>query len=113
MNDPLFKLSISIGNRIRESIHKMGYSKKSKTKIILGCDFEEFKNHIENLFQEGMSWENYGKDINGWQLDHIMPISIAKSEEDVVKLNHYSNFQPLWAIDNIKKSNKIDWTLYV
>jgi hypothetical protein len=53
---------------------------------------------------EEMSWENQGE----WHLDHIMPISLAKTEEEVIKLNHYTNFQPLWAEDNVRKSNKYD-----
>ena len=50
-----------------------------------------------------MNWENAGK----WHLDHIYPVSLAKDEEELLKLNHYTNFQPLWAVDNIKKGNKI------
>jgi hypothetical protein len=53
-----------------------------------------------------MSFDNYG--LYGWHLDHIVPISTAKSEEDVKQLSHYSNIQPLWAEDNLKKSNKYD-----
>ena len=59
--------------------------------------------HLEGLFMEGMSWENQGE----WHLDHIIPVSIATSEEEIIKLNHYTNFQPLWAEDNIIKSNKL------
>ena len=51
-----------------------------------------------------MSWENQGK----WHLDHIIPISSAKTEEDVIRLNHYTNFQPLWAEDNFKKGKKYE-----
>ena len=49
-----------------------------------------------------MNWDNAGK----WHLDHIIPISSAKNEEDIIKLNHYTNFQPLWAIDNLTKGNR-------
>ena len=48
-----------------------------------------------------MSWSNHGK----WHLDHIIPISSARTKEEAIKLNHYSNFQPLWAIDNLVKHN--------
>ncbi len=99
--DPLFKMISSIRNRISLSFSRNGYSKKSSTYEILGCSFIDFKLHLQNLFIEDMSWENQGK----WHLDHIIPISSAKSEDDVIKLNHYTNFQPLWAEDNIKKSN--------
>lgn len=98
----LFKLHNMIRNSISQSIKKMGYTKKSRTYEILGITYEEFKIYIENLFQEGMSWKNYGK----WHLDHKTPISWAKTEEEVYKLNHYTNFQPLWACDNISKGNR-------
>jgi hypothetical protein len=102
-SDPLFKLKCNIYNLIYISVKKQGYSKKSRTYEILGCTFEEFKIHLEKQFTEGMSWGNMGK----WHLDHIHPVSLAKDEEEIIKLNHYTNFQPLWAIDNIRKSNKI------
>ena len=53
-----------------------------------------------------MTWENQGE----WHFDHIIPISSAQTEEEVIKLNHYTNFQPLWAEDNLRKSNKIEPT---
>lgn len=103
-NDPLFKLRCNIATLIRFCIKKQGYSKKSKTFKILGCTIEEFKVHLENKFVDGMTWDNHGK----WHLDHIYPVSLAKDEEELIKLNHYTNFQPLWALDNIRKSNKIN-----
>jgi len=60
--------------------------------------------YIENKFTIGMTWENYGR--GGWEIDHIIPISSAKTKEDVLKLCHYTNLQPLWWRDNLKKSNK-------
>ena len=62
--DPLFRLSISIRNRISESIYRMGYTKNSKTYKILGCDFKDFKFYIESKFVDNMSWDNYGKAIS-------------------------------------------------
>jgi hypothetical protein len=92
-----------IRSLILVSIKKMGYSKKSKTNEILGCSFEVFKQHIERQFKKGMTWNNHGE----WHLDHIIPMASATTEEEVLKLNHYTNFQPLWAEDNLKKSDKI------
>jgi len=103
LNNPLYKLTCSIRSRIYLSIKKSNYTKRSKTYQILGCSFEEFKNHLEKQFTEGMSWQNHGE----WHLDHIYPVSKAKDEEHLIKLNHYTNFQPLWAEDNLKKGNKI------
>ena len=50
-----------------------------------------------------MNWENQGE----WHLDHIYPVSLAKDEQELIKLNHYTNFQPLWAADNLLKGNKV------
>lgn len=103
LTDPLFKLSTNIRHLINISFKRQGHSKKSKTYKILGCTSEEFKTYIENQFTDGMSWDNQGN----WHLDHIYPVSLAKDEEHLLKLNHHTNFQPLWAVDNIRKSNKI------
>ncbi|MDD4242711.1 MAG: hypothetical protein PHG08_00220 [Bacilli bacterium] len=102
-DDPLFKLACNIRSLIGFSIRKSGYSKSSKTSAILGCSFEEFFNHIEKQFKEGMNWDNR----HLWHLDHIYPVSLAVDEEHLLQLNHYTNFQPLWAEDNIRKGNKI------
>ncbi len=103
LNEPLYKLTNNIRTRISISITRQNYTKRSKTYQILGCSFEEFKQHLERQFTEGMNWENQGE----WHLDHIYPVSLAKDEEELIRLNHYTNFQPLWAIDNLKKGNKI------
>jgi hypothetical protein len=101
--DHLYKLKCSIRTLILMSIKGNGYKKKSKTNEYLCCSFEEFKTHLELQFKDGMNWQNQGE----WHLDHIYPISLAKDEEELIRLNHYTNFQPLWAVDNIKKGNKI------
>ena len=103
LNDPLFKLSHTVRNLIKDSIKKQGYSKKSKTYEILGCSFEDFKIYIEGKFDEFMFWDNHG---TYWHLDHIIPISWAKSEEEVYKLNNYTNYQPLSAFENLVKNNR-------
>ena len=110
-NDPLFKMRHGIGNLILKSIKRNGYSKKSKTAEILGCTFLEFKEYLESKFESWMTWENrglYNGEINyGWDIDHIIPISSAETEEDVIRLNHFSNLQPLCSKINrdIKKDN--------
>ena len=101
--DPLFKLNGNIRSLITISIKNKGYTKKSKTHQILGCTFEDFKKHLELQFKLGMNWENQGK----WHLDHIIPASLAKDEQELIILNHYTNFQPMWAIENLIKGNKI------
>lgn len=100
--DPLYKLRENIRSLILISIKKQGFSKESKTFEILGCSLDEFKIHLENQFTEGMNWQNMGK----WHMDHIKPISLARTENEVIELNHYTNFQPLWAKDNLSKGKK-------
>jgi hypothetical protein len=101
--NPLFKLRCNISSRIQQSLKRNGYTKNSKTNQILGCSFEEFKQYLQIQFIKGMTWENFGE----WHLDHIYPVSLAKDEEELIRLNHYTNFQPLWAKDNLQKGNKI------
>jgi hypothetical protein len=104
--DPIYKLIYNtrslIGGSFKRSCNGT-YRKSIGTEEILGCTLLEFTEHIQNLFQEGMTIYNYGQ----WELDHKIPISSAQTEEDIVRLNHYSNYQPLWKKDNLKKSNKI------
>jgi hypothetical protein len=101
--DPIFKLKQKLRGVISQSFIRRGYKKNSKTEEILGCDIVTFRYYFENLFVENMSWENAGE----WHIDHIIPLSSAKTIEDVYKLCHYTNLQPLWGIDNIKKGDKI------
>ncbi len=103
--DSLFKFKNNIRCLISQSFKRKKnnyWTKKTKTENILGCKFEQFKIYIENKFTNGMTWENQGE----WHLDHIKPLKLAKTEEEVIILNHYTNFQPLWAEDNLKKGSK-------
>lgn len=103
--DLFFKFKSNVRSLIRNSFKrgKNQFRKNTKTENILGCTIEEFRNYISLQFKTGMSFENHGE----WHLDHIIPISSAKTQEEVIKLNHYTNFQPLWAEDNLRKSDKI------
>jgi hypothetical protein len=73
---------------------------------LIGCSFKEFVTHIESLWKEGMSWDNYG--FYGWHLDHIRPKSSfdLTNPEEQKKCFHYSNIQPLWAQENLSKGSK-------
>jgi hypothetical protein len=99
--DGFYRMKINLRARIREYL--IGESKGLRTRQIVGLDKVEFKLYIQNKFVDGMSWENYGK----WHLDHITPLCIAKDNEEALLLNHYTNLQPLWAEDNLKKGKKI------
>jgi hypothetical protein len=90
-------------NVLRSCINRMGLTKESSTFELLKYTPENFKNHIESLFIDGMSWENYGK----WHIDHIIPISKFDKNTPLSTINSLDNLQPLWALDNLSKSNKI------
>jgi len=112
-SDMLYKLSYNFSKKLRKIIKRNGHSKKDKTIDILGCTFQEFKNHIESLWQPWMTWDNYGLYDGsldyGWDIDHVKPLATAISEEDIIKLNHYTNLQPLCSFinRNVKKDNPI------
>jgi hypothetical protein len=101
--DDLYKAKTIAREVIRKAISRGGYKKNSRTEQILGCDYETFKSHIESKFTEGMNWQNRGE----WHVDHVVPISFAASEEQLLKLNHYTNLQPLWEAQNLEKSDKL------
>jgi hypothetical protein len=103
--DLLYKLTCNYRLRIYNFLKITNLSKNNDTISIIGCTPNQLKEHLENQFTEGMSWENYG--LFGWHIDHIIPLSSAKTEEELYKLCNYSNLQPLWAEDNLKKGNKI------
>lgn len=100
---PIERLKHNVRSRLREYLYKKDIPKQNKTFDIVGCSPLFLKEHLENKFTEGMSWENYGK----WHIDHIVPLSSAKTEEELYKLCHFTNLQPMWALDNIKKGSKI------
>ena len=97
--DSLYNLKHNIRALITSSFKEKGIKKNSKTSEILGCSFEEFKKYLESKFEPWMSWDNkglYNGELNyGWDIDHITPISSAKTEEDIIRLNHYTNLKPL------------------
>ena len=101
-NDNIFRLTDNIRSLIGQSFKNNGFNKNNKTMQILGCTIPEFKLHIQSQFKEGMSWDNRTE----WHIDHIMPVSMAKTEDEVIRLNHYKNLRPLWAHENLSKSDK-------
>jgi hypothetical protein len=103
LTDKIYKIKYVIRKLIAHSIWNKGYTKKSRTFEILGISYEEFSLYMERQFVKGMSWDNHGE----WHIDHIIPIATAHTEDDVIRLNHYTNLQPLWAKDNLSKGSKI------
>lgn len=109
-NDSVYRMLVLHRTRVKREVSKMKLSElnmNSKLEL-LGCSTSILKKHIETQFTEGMSWDNHG--IHGWHIDHIKPISKHDMNdiEDVKKAFHYTNLQPLWAKDNLQKSNKYD-----
>jgi|688.fasta_scaffold10547_13 hypothetical protein len=101
--DPIYTTKCMVRRRL--GMFLKSNPKNSKTIEMIGCSWNDLVKHIELQFSESMSWENWTTD--GWHLDHIIPLSSAKTEEEIIKLSHYTNLQPLWAQENYKKSNKI------
>ena len=111
--DKLYDLKCKIRILFAKCFYKYSKKKKIKSEIILGCSFGDFKLYLESKFENWMNWENkglYNGEFNyGWDIDHIIPLSSAKTEEDIIKLNHYTNLQPLCSKVNrdIKKDHLI------
>jgi hypothetical protein len=104
-NDPEFKIKSILRTRIAVVLKSIKTNKTIKTEDLLGCSFAEFVEYIENLFTEGMTWGNHGR--YGWHVDHLRPCASF----DLTDINqqrqcfHYTNLQPLWATDNLKKGD--------
>ena len=110
--DPIFRLKLNYRRSCHTAFKSIGQKKNNKSLKLLGLkDWEEFAEHLSKQFYdhpetgEEMTFDNHG--FYGWHIDHIIPLSTAKTEEDIIKLCHYTNLQPLWAEDNLSKSNKI------
>lgn len=106
--DPLYAFKRKIRTNIRSYLIKKGYRKKSRTEKILGADYSTVHCHLIKTFENryGIALEEAVEPIH---IDHIIPLSTAKTEEDLIKLNHYTNLQYLYASDNLEKSDKLDW----
>ena len=101
--NPFFAFKKKLRNNIRKAILSRNYSKNSNAAKILGASWNEIYSYFESKFQPGMTWENHGE----WHIDHVIPLASAKSEEELLKLNHYTNLQPLWANENLLKGDKL------
>lgn len=86
------------------------YYKKNGVRVgiiitdMLGCSIHELQTHLEGKWVDGMNWGNHGYE---WEIDHIIPLSSDKSRDGFIRLNHYSNLQPLWKEDNRIKGDTI------
>jgi hypothetical protein len=105
-SDPVYRFRTSVRCLIWGYARKKGYKGNKKTWELVGCDFDSFLVHIKSQFEDGMTLENYGHGEGQWNIDHIIPICTAKTDEDIERLNHYSNLRPMWATENYRKSRK-------
>ena len=102
------KFRITLRNRLGKIIRDNNVDKTNSALELVGCDLKFLIRFLEDQFQEGMSWDNWSRD--GWHLDHIIPLDAfdLTDIEEQKKALHYTNLQPLWAEENLKKGNRID-----
>ena len=102
-NDPQFRARDICHKRILGALKNQNAKKFNNTMKLLDCSPSFLKEHLEKQFKEGMTWDNHTTD--GWHIDHIRPccsFDLTKKEQQE-ECFHYSNLQPLWATDNLKK----------
>jgi hypothetical protein len=103
--DIQYKLSCNLRSRLNTAFNS-NYKDGSAVRD-LGCTIDELKTYLESKFQPGMTWDNWTTD--GWHIDHIKPLSSfdLTDRKQLLEACHYTNLQPLWAKDNIIKSDKL------
>lgn len=100
--DTMYRLAIACRTMVRRMFKSTGRKKCYKTAEILEFTPAELRAHLESMFTEGMTWDNYGD----WHIDHIIPISSISNIEEGIELSKLSNLQPLWKEDNLAKGNR-------
>jgi hypothetical protein len=101
--DPVYLMAGRVRARMQQAVTRNGFGKESQTEKMLGCSWKRFCQHIESQFTDGMSWDNRSE----WHLDHVIPLSCATTIEGLKKLSHYTNIRPLWAAENLRKSDNL------
>ena len=103
--DPLFRAIGNLRSYLSHTLKTRGLHKSNHLMDLLGCDWPSLKTHLESRFVEGMTWDNYGE----WHIDHVNPLASfdLSQKDELVVAWHYTNLQPLWAEDNLRKSDKI------
>lgn len=109
ITDPEFALLHLLSARIRAAVRSQAGLKAKKSSELIGCSIPDFIIYLESKFEPGMSWDNYGKGNGKWEIDHIVPCAIfdLTRAEHQERCFHFSNMQPMWAIDNQRKGSKI------
>ena len=113
-SDPKYALITKVRSLTRYAFDRLGFKKTSKTAEILGCDWETFKQHIESQFYGDMTWDSFQQKnhigTSMVEIDHIIPISSAKTEEDVMRLSLHTNLRPMWWLENREKRDKMPYS---
>jgi hypothetical protein len=104
--DPLHRLAHNLRTRLTYALKQKSFDKTARLDEYLGCTVLELKEYLEKKFQSGMNWSNYGNKKGDWEIDHIIPLSLATTPEEMYRLCHYLNLQPLWRHNNRQKHNK-------
>lgn len=106
--NPQMKLSLALRTRLRRVLQ--GRIKSVSAVKDLGCSISELKSYLESKFTLGMTWDNHG--LYGWHIDHIRPLASFDLQdlEEIKQAVHYTNLQPLWAEDNLRKHSKWEKT---
>lgn len=107
--DPIYRLKCQIRNMLKDCFRRKKETKNQHSEIILGCSINFFQNYLLETYKK-----NYGVEWDGIEkihIDHIIPLCVANTEEDIFKLCHYSNLQLLKAKDNLNKRDKLNWEL--
>lgn len=106
-NDLFYRIKCNVRSMVSQYLSNYGMSKKSRTYEIIGCDYESFIVHLLLTLPREQRID-FIRNRGNYHIDHIIPISFAKDEVDLIILNHYSNLQLLTARDNLRKSNKYE-----
>lgn len=100
-----FRIKKACRLRIWKTLKRCGQLKTQQTEQLIGCSITHLLNHIQIQFQPGMTWDNYGE----WHIDHIKPCAAYDLSDPLHQrlCFHYTNLQPLWAADNLRKSDHL------
>lgn len=101
--DPSFKIIANLRTYFLSWLRRTGNHKCSNVPAMIGCDRGFLKLHLESQFQPGMTWANHGIGQGKWHIDHKRPLKLFTSGNEIEKAWHYTNLQPLWQEDNLRK----------
>ena len=97
---------VMMRNAVRIMLRAANLPKTSRTRQYIGCTPGFLRNHLEEQFLPGMTWENHG---NEWEVDHIVPLSwwdIKNHPEHLFEASHWTNLQPMWKKENMYKGDR-------